>query len=128
MHNHITLIGRLVRKPKLSYTPTGVPVATFALAVNRSYHNASGKTEADFFDIVAWRNSAEFVSEHLDKGRLVLVDGNMLTRSYETSAGQKRKVYEVSTSQVVALDRKPQVAAEDEMGTEVHPDDNELPF
>jgi single-strand DNA-binding protein len=128
MHNHITLIGRLVRKPKLSYTPTGVPVATFPLAVNRSYQSSSGKTEADFFDIVAWRNSAEFVAEHLDKGRLVLIDGSMLTRSYETSAGQKRKVYEVSTSQVVALDRKPQVAAEDEMGTEVHPDADELPF
>ena len=128
MHNHITLIGRLVRKPKLSYTPTGVPVATFPLAVNRSYQNSSGKAEADFFDIVAWRNSAEFVAEYLDKGRLVLVDGSMQTRTYETSSGQKRKVYEVSTSQVTALDRKPQVADEDGLGTEVHPDASELPF
>ena len=128
MHNHITLIGRLVRKPELRYTPTGVPAATFTLAVNRSHQGSSGKTEADFFDVIAWRNSAEFVAEHLDKGRLCLVDGSMLTRTYETSAGQKRKEYEVSTSHVVALDRKPQASAEDDLGTEVHPDEDELPF
>jgi single-strand DNA-binding protein len=125
MMNCIILTGRLTKDPLLKYTPSGVPVAEFSLAVARPFTNAQGQRETDFFDIVVWRKQAELVANHLGKGRLVAVQGNLQTRSYETQDGNKRKVYEIIASHVVFLDRKPK--AEDSMGDEV-PAEDEVPF
>jgi single-strand DNA-binding protein len=104
--NRIVLIGRLTRDPELRYVPSGHPVASFSLAVDRPFANQQGERETDFIDIVAWRKLAEQVSQHLSKGRLVAVEGRLQIRSYETQDGQKRKVAEVVADGVRFLDRK----------------------
>ncbi|MDR7542797.1 MAG: single-stranded DNA-binding protein [Armatimonadota bacterium] len=106
MLNRIVLIGRLTRDPELRYVPSGHPVASFTLAVDRPFANQQGERETDFIDIVAWRKLAEQVSQHLSKGRLVAVEGRLQIRSYETQDGQKRKVAEVVADGVRFLDRK----------------------
>ncbi len=126
MLNQIVLIGRLVRDPELRYTPNGVPVAQFPLAVDRTFKNAQGQRETDFFDIVVWRKQAELVANHLQKGRLVAVQGRLQTRTYETPEGQRRKVYEIVAEGVTFLDKKP--SSQDSMGEEVEVSDDDIPF
>lgn len=126
MLNHIVLIGRLTRDPELRYTPSGVPVASFRLAVGRPFTNAQGQRETDFFDIIAWRKQAELVANHIQKGRLVAVQGRLQTRQYDTPEGQRRTVFEVVADQVAFLDRKP--ASPESMGEEVEPGQDDIPF
>ena len=109
--NRIILIGRLTRDPELRYVPSGQPVASFTLAVDRPFVNQQGERGTDFIDIVAWRRLAEQVTTHLSKGRLVAVEGRLQIRSYETQDGQKRKVAEVVADGVRFLDRKTAAAA-----------------
>jgi len=104
--NRIVLIGRLTRDPELRYVPSGHPVASFTLAVDRPFVNQQGERGTDFIDVVAWRRLAEQVTQHLNKGRLVAVEGRLQIRSYETQDGQKRKVAEVVADGVRFLDRK----------------------
>lgn len=106
MLNRIVLVGRLTRDPELRYVPSGAPVASFTLAVDRPFANQQGERETDFIDIVTWRRLAEQVSRHLSKGRLVAVEGRLQIRSYETQDGQKRRVAEVVADGVRFLDRK----------------------
>ena len=106
MLNRIILIGRLTRDPELRYVPSGQPVASFTLAVDRPFTNQAGERETDFIDIVAWRKLADQVAQHLTKGRLVAVEGRLQIRSYETQEGQKRKAAEVVADTVRFLDRK----------------------
>jgi len=124
--NQIVLIGRLVRDPELRYTPNGIPVAQFPLAVGRPFSNAQGQRETDFFDIVVWRKQAELVANHLGKGRLVAIQGMLQTRSYDTPEGQRRKVYEIVADRVTFLDRKP--AGQESMGEEVEVSEDDIPF
>ncbi|TMI76445.1 MAG: single-stranded DNA-binding protein [Bacillati bacterium ANGP1] len=115
MLNRVILIGRLTRDPELRYVPSGQPVASFTLAVDRPFVNQQGERGTDFIDIVAWRRLAEQVTQHLSKGRLVAIEGRLQIRSYETQDGQKRKVAEVVADAVRFLDRKapaPGAAAE----------------
>ncbi|NMP20935.1 single-stranded DNA-binding protein [Sulfobacillus harzensis] len=105
MLNRIVLIGRLTRDPEMRYTPQGVPVASFSLAVDRPFTNQQGQREADFIDCVAWRKLGETVGNHLTKGRLVAVEGRLQIRSYEAQDGSKRRVAEVICDSVRFLDR-----------------------
>jgi single-strand DNA-binding protein len=105
MINRVILVGRMVADPELRFTPSGVAVANFRIAVNRSFANAQGEREADFIDIVAWRQSAQFAADYLHKGRLVGIEGRLQVRSYTTNDGQRRKVAEVVADNVRALDR-----------------------
>jgi single-strand DNA-binding protein len=105
MYNRIILIGRLTRDPELRYVPSGAPVASFTLAVDRPFRDQQGNRETDFIDIVAWRKLAEQVSQYMAKGRMVAVEGRLQIRSYETQDGQKRKVSEVVADGVRFLDR-----------------------
>lgn len=105
MYNRIILIGRLTRDPELRYVPSGAPVASFTLAVDRSFRDQQGNRETDFIDVVAWRKLAEQVSQYMSKGRMVAVEGRLQIRSYETQDGQKRKVAEVVADGVRFLDR-----------------------
>jgi single-strand DNA-binding protein len=99
--NHITLTGRLTRDPELRYTPNGVAVANFDLAVPRP----GEKKETDFIRIIAWKKTAELCADYLKKGRQVAVEGRLQIRSYETQDGQKRRVAEVVANQVQFLER-----------------------
>ena len=106
MVNRIILIGRLTHDPELRYTPQGVPVATFSLAVERPYMSKDSDTRiTDFVDCVAWRKLGETVGNHLTKGRLAAVEGRLQIRSYEAQDGSKRKVAEVIADSVQFLDR-----------------------
>ncbi len=108
MLNRITLIGRLTRDAELKYVAQGVPVATFSVAVDRSYIGKDGirKENTDFFNCVAWRNQAEFMARNGAKGRLVYIEGRLENRSWEAADGTKRKVTEIVTNSVLFLERK----------------------
>lgn len=103
--NHIVLIGRLTRDPELRYTPNGVAVANFDLAVDRPMKNQAGEKEVDFIRIVAWQKTAELCANYLKKGRQVAIEGRLQIRSYEDKDGQKKRVAEVVANQVQFLDR-----------------------
>ena len=105
--NRIVLIGRLTRDPEMKYTPQGIAVATMGIAVDRFTKNEQGEYETDFFNIVAWRRSAEFASNYLKKGRLVSVDGRLQARSWvEQATGQKRTAYEIVAESIQGLDKR----------------------
>jgi len=104
MMNVVVLIGRLARDPELRFTPSGVAVASFTLAVDRPFTNQQGERDTDFIDIVAWRKLAETVAEHLQKGRLVAVEGRLQIRSYEDREGIRRRSSEVVANDVRFLD------------------------
>jgi single-strand DNA-binding protein len=105
MLNRVILIGHLANDPELKYTPSGVAVSTFRVAVSRPFTNAQGERDADFIDIVAWRQTAEFAANYLGKGRLVAVEGRLQVRSYQTQDGSKRRVTEVVCDNLKALNR-----------------------
>jgi single-strand DNA-binding protein len=88
MYNKAFLIGNLTRDPELRYTPSGIPVARFAIAVNRNAPKG-GQKEVDFINIVAWRRLAEICGEFLKKGRPVFIEGRLQIRSYEKDGVQK---------------------------------------
>jgi single-strand DNA-binding protein len=122
--NHVILIGRLTRDPELRYTPNGVAVANFTLAVDRTFTNQAGEREADFIPIVVWQKLAETCANHLHKGRLVAVDGRLQIRSYETQDGQKRRVAEVVAANVQFLDRANETRKNAAAGSEGAPSDD----
>lgn len=103
--NHVVLIGRLTKDPELRYTPNGVAVTNFTLAVDRNFTNQAGQREADFIPIVVWQKLAETCANYLRKGRLVAVEGRLQIRSYDTQDGQRRRVAEVIAGNVQFLDR-----------------------
>lgn len=109
MLNRVILIGRLVADPELKYTPSGIAVAQFRIAVDRPLSQEARQQgqekQADFIDIVAWRQSAEFASQYLNKGRLVAVEGRLQIREYVTQDGQKRKAAEIVADNLKGLDR-----------------------
>ena len=86
--NKVILIGRLTRDPELRYTGSNTPVATFSLAVNRSFTNQNGEREADFINCVVWRKLAETVKNYLSQGSQVAVEGRIQTRNYDDQNGQ----------------------------------------
>ena len=96
MLNHIVIMGRLVADPELRTTPGGTPVATIRLAVDRDFKNKqTGEREADFISVVAWQQTAEFVSRYFSKGRMAVVEGRLQIRSYTDRDGNKRTAAEV---------------------------------
>lgn len=95
MINRVILMGRLVADPELKTTNGGISVTSFRIAVDRNYVKAGEQRQADFFDIVAWRSSAEFVCKHFTKGSLIAVDGQLQSRQYQTKDGQNRNAIEV---------------------------------
>jgi single-strand DNA-binding protein len=102
--NRVILIGRLTRDPELRYTAAGVALTSFSLAVDRNYVNQQGERGTDFIRITVWRKLAETCANHLNKGRLVAVEGRLQTRSYETPEGQKRQITDVVADDVRFLD------------------------
>ncbi|CAH2714655.1 Single-stranded DNA-binding protein A [Neobacillus rhizosphaerae] len=106
MMNRVVLVGRLTKDPELRYTPNGVPVATFTLAVNRTFSNQQGEREADFINCVIWRKPAENVANFLKKGSLAGVDGRIQTRNYEGQDGKRVYVTEVQAESVQFLEPK----------------------
>ncbi len=107
MLNHIVLMGRLTRDPELRRTGTGIAVASFSIAVDRDFGSKeTGEKETDFIDIVAWRNTAEFVSKYFTKGRMAVVSGRLQIRNWNDKDGNKRRSAEVVADNVSFGDSK----------------------
>lgn len=135
MLNTAVLMGRLVADPELRHTPNDVAVTSFTIAVDRSYVKAGAERQADFIDIVAWRNTAEFVCKYFRKGQMIAVQGTIQTRSYTDGNGNKRKVVEVVADQVHFAEPKQEnnsdgAAGYPEPGNDFQEilDDTDLPF
>lgn len=90
--NQCQLMGRLVRDPELKYTPQGTAVTSFTLAVDRRFN----RDKADYINIIAWRQTAEFVAKHFAKGQRVAIVGSIQTRSWEDNDGGKHKAVEIA--------------------------------
>ncbi len=106
MLNRIILIGRLTKDPELRYTPNGVAVTSFTLAVDRTYKNSQGEKETDFINCVVFRQLAELCANYLAKGKLAAIEGRLQIRSYDGQDGQKRWVTEVVGDNVRFLSPK----------------------
>jgi single-strand DNA-binding protein len=102
--NRVILIGRLTRDPELRYTPAGVAVTQFTLAVDRPFTSQGGEREADFIPVVTWRQLAETCANYLRKGRLAAVEGRIQVRNYENNEGKRVYVTEVIADNVRFLE------------------------
>lgn len=106
--NSICLVGRLTKDVELRYTPSNVAVATFTLAVNRTFKNENGEREADFINCVMWRQQAENLANWAKKGALIGITGRIQTRSYDNQQGQRVYVTEVVAETFQLLESKGQ--------------------
>ncbi len=106
MINEVVLIGRMVKDPDLRYTSDGTPVASFRLAVNRSFKNQEGVIEADFVSCTAWRNLAKTTADYCRKGALVAVTGRIQTSRYEGKDGTTVFVTDIVVDNVRFLEKK----------------------
>lgn len=104
MLNRVILIGRLTKDPELRYTPSGVAVTQFTLAVDRPFTAQGGEREADFIPVVTWRQLAETCANYLRKGRLTAVEGRIQVRNYENNEGKRVYVTEVIADNVRFLE------------------------
>ena len=107
MLNHIVTMGRLTHDPELRHTQSGLPVCSFSIACDRDYKGADGEKATDFLDIVAWRQTAEFVSKYFTKGRMAVVDGRLQLRDWTDRDGNKRRSAEIVANSVNFGDSKP---------------------
>lgn len=119
-------MGRLTRDVELRTTQSGVPVASFTVAVDRDYQQ-NGNRQADFINCVAWRGTAEFVSKFFHKGSMAIVTGSLQSRQWEDRNGQKRTEWEIQADSVYFGEAKREPKAPDVEYTEVD-DDEEIPF
>ena len=103
--NRVFLMGNLTRDPELRYIPNGTAVANLRMAINRRFRDQSGETKEEtcFLTVVVWGKQAENCSQYLSKGRAILVEGRLRSRSWETQEGQKRNTIEVVASTVQFL-------------------------
>ncbi|MPM92306.1 Single-stranded DNA-binding protein [bioreactor metagenome] len=107
MLNRIILMGRLTRDPELRHTPQGAAVASFSLAVERDFKDkGTGEKTTDFIDVVAWRQTAEFVSRYFTKGRMAVAEGRLQIRDWTDKEGGKRRTAEVVADNVYFADSR----------------------
>ena len=142
MLNKIVIMGRLTRDPELRRTQSGTAVTSFSIACDRDFESQSGEKETDFIDVVAWRNTAEFVSKYFSKGRMAVVEGRLQIRDWTDREGGKRRSAEVVADSVYFGDSRPredQGASAPSSGAgdlpegfnpfaEIGEEDGELPF
>ncbi len=143
--NKVILIGNLVDDPELKQTQSGVPVVNFRIAVSRRFQRAEGGQDADFINIVAWRQTAEFVKRYFNRGKSILVCGSLQSRTWTDNNNQKRYTLEVLADEVSFVDKKsdsntagaagqtfsepaPYSASRDEVSFEEMSTDDDLPF
>lgn len=130
MLNRIIVMGRMTRDPELRRTNSGTAVASFTMAVDRDFKPQSGEKETDFIDVVAWRNTAEFVSKYFSKGRMAVVEGRLQIRDWTDKDGNKRRTAEIVADSVYFGDSKRDggETVEPKGGFSEIEDDGDLPF
>ncbi|MBE6700476.1 MAG: single-stranded DNA-binding protein [Ruminococcaceae bacterium] len=141
--NKVILIGNLVDDPELKTTPNGVPVTNFRIAVSRRYQRTEGQQDADFINIVCWRQTAEFVKRFFTKGKSILICGSLQSRTWTDNNGQKRYALEVLADEVSFVEKKsdsqsaprdqmsapaPYSSASEDISFEEMSTDDDLPF
>ncbi len=141
--NKVIMIGNLANDPEARTTMNGISQSTFRIAVQRRFTNQQGVREADFFTVIAWRQTADFCNRYLSKGRRVAVEGSIQNRSYDAQDGSKRYVTEIIAENVEALGSRdegqarprdngptppPAQPAPPSMNDFTEVDDDELPF
>lgn len=104
--NKAILMGRLTKDPELKSTNNGISVCTFTVAVDRRFKNANGEREADFIPVVAWRQTADFVSKYFQKGQRIALVGSIQVRSWDDNDGQRRYITEIIADEVYFADSK----------------------
>lgn len=107
MLNNVTIMGRLCAVPELRRTQNGIAVCNTRIAVERNYADPSGERETDFFDVVAWRGTAEFLCSYLAKGRTVLLNGRLQTRPWTDRDGNRRVAVEMVAESAYFADSRP---------------------
>lgn len=105
MFNLVVLTGRLTADPELKTTPNGISVTSFSIAVDRRYRS-SEERQTDFINIVAWRQSAEFITKYFKKGNLIGIEGSIQTRRYQDKNGNNRTAFEVVANNVQFVESK----------------------
>ena len=105
MFNLVVLTGRLTADPELKTTQSGISVTSFSIAVDRRYR-AGEEKQTDFINIVAWRQSAEFVAKHFRKGNMIGIEGSIQTRKYTDKNGNNKVAFEVIANNVQFVDKK----------------------
>jgi len=130
--NKVILIGNLTKDPEISTTNSGVSVCRFTLAVQRKFRNEQGEYEADFLNVVVWRELAELTHKYLSKGKKAAVVGRIQTRSYDAADGTKRYTTDIVAEEVEFLSSRSgddEGKKEESDITKLEPvDDNDLPF
>ena len=132
-------MGRITAEPELKTTNSGVSVVSFNIAVDRNYCKQGEERETDFINIVAWRNTAEFICKYFAKGQLIVLEGSLQTRTYQDRDGNNRTVTEVVADNVFFTGDKreknntqatpePQPANYEQNDFEELPDNDDLPF
>lgn len=111
MLNKIVIMGRLTKDPDLRRTQSGTAVASFSLAVDRDFKGEDGKRTTDFVDVVAWRNTAEFVCNYFTKGRMAVVEGRLQIRDWKDKDGNNRRSAEVIADNIYFGDSRKGTAA-----------------
>lgn len=131
MLNKCFLLGRLTKDPEIRRTNGGTAVTSFTLAVDRDF-KTNGEKDTDFIEVVAWRNTAEFVSKYFSKGRMAIVEGRLQIRDWTDKNGNKRRTAEVVADNVYFGDSKKENKQEPEYKqadfAEISEEDGELPF
>lgn len=112
MLNKVILMGRITKDLELKHTQSNTAVLSFSMAVERDFKGNDGERVTDFFNIVAWGKTAEFISQYFSKGALIGIEGNLQTRKYETQNGEKREVTEIVTEKVHFTGEKREVATQ----------------
>ena len=100
MLNRIVIMGRLTRDPELRFTASNIPVCSITVAVDRDFARSGEQREADFIDVVAWRQTGEFISKYFQKGRMIYVDGRLQSRKWTDRDGNNRTSWEIVADQV----------------------------
>lgn len=122
MINNVVLVGRMTKDAELRYTPQSQAVATFTLAVNRNFKNQNGEREADFINIVIWRQQAENLASWAKKGALIGITGRIQTRNYENQQGQRVYVTEVVADSFQLLEARQNQNGQGQSGNNAVPD------
>ena len=122
----------MTKDPELRTTNSGTNVATFSIAVDRRFHDANGNRQTDFFECIAWRQTADFVKQWFTKGKRIALVGSLQNREYTAQDGSKRRVTEIIADEVEFADSKaetaPQPAAKPQGFTEADDEPDGLPF
>ena len=136
MLNRIVVMGRLTKNPEIRRTSTGTAVTSITLAVERDFKEQNGEKKTDFIDVVAWRNTAEFVSQYFSKGRMAVVEGRLQLRDWKDQNGNNRRNAEIVAENVYFGDSKHSESYAERNESDVDPapeireeqEDGELPF